>query len=474
MTDRIIADNVSSVGASTVTLLNDGDNVAVNPGISVSASGAAASGIYSTASSHSVTLSTAAIVSSETATGISLGGTGGHSLIISQLAQVFGYNQGIALYGSQNVLRNAGSITGHEIGARVGSAGSLGNQIFQSGSIMGTTRYGLLVNGDSLIHNTGLIQGGMGGIFAGNASATVINNYGTIVGGTGDAIYVGSGFASVNNSGRIEGSIYFDGNADDLYEGRNGTVTGFVYLGKGNDRAYGGVGAEIFHRAEGNDTIDGGGGADVAVFSGARSDYTITANPDRSFTITDQRAIAGNDGTDLLKNIRSVKFADATFALSFNLTGTSANNTLLGGWGNDTLSGLAGNDRLLGEQGNDTLIGGTGMDTLTGGTGRDVFVFNTRPSKTTNLDRITDFNVADDTIHLARSVFSKISTPGTLAKSAFWTGDKAHDSDDRIIYNKTTGALFYDGDGSGTNMAAVQFATIAKYLKITEKDFYVI
>jgi len=40
-------------------------------------------------------------------------------------------------------------------------------------------------------------------------------------------------------------------------------------------------------------------------------------------------------------------------------------------------------------------------DALTGGAGNDVFVFNTAPNSTMNLDRITDFSARDDTI-LAR------------------------------------------------------------------------
>ena len=52
-------------------------------------------------------------------------------------------------------------------------------------------------------------------------------------------------------------------------------------------------------------------------------------------------------------------------------------------------------------------------------------------------------------------------------------GDKFKDAEDRILYHKNAGALFYDPDGTGDGKA-VQFATIGKKLAISHKDFYVI
>jgi Ca2+-binding RTX toxin-like protein len=48
-----------------------------------------------------------------------------------------------------------------------------------------------------------------------------------------------------------------------------------------------------------------------------------------------------------------------------------------------------------------------------------------------------------------------------LKAAAFFIGTVAHDADDRIVYNKATGALFFDVDGSGAH-AAIQFATLSK------------
>jgi serralysin len=90
-----------------------------------------------------------------------------------------------------------------------------------------------------------------------------------------------------------------------------------------------------------------------------------------------------------------------------------------------------------------------------------------------NVDKVTDFVVKDDTIYLDNSVFKKVGSDGALKKSAFWAGAEAHDKSDRIIYDKKSGALYYDADGTGS-AAQVKFAQLSKNLKLTSKDFYVI
>ena len=58
-----------------------------------------------------------------------------------------------------------------------------------------------------------------------------------------------------------------------------------------------------------------------------------------------------------------------TFAPGLVLTGTTGNDTILGGVDDDQISGLDGNDLLDGKGGDDTLEGGPGNDELIGGTG---------------------------------------------------------------------------------------------------------
>ncbi|MDU8912154.1 VWD domain-containing protein [Aestuariicoccus sp. MJ-SS9] len=65
-------------------------------------------------------------------------------------------------------------------------------------------------------------------------------------------------------------------------------------------------------------------------------------------------------------------FIDSALFLTVSQTGTSGDDTLVGGTGDDVLSGAGGDDRLEGNDGNDQLSGDGGNDALLGGAGADV------------------------------------------------------------------------------------------------------
>lgn len=69
---------------------------------------------------------------------------------------------------------------------------------------------------------------------------------------------------------------------------------------------------------------------------------------------------------------------------SYDITGTSKADTLVGGNGSDTLRGGAGNDILTGNRGNDTLVGGAGNDILIG-TNNDDYGYYSSDSLVVNL-----------------------------------------------------------------------------------------
>jgi len=232
----------------------------------------------------------------------------------------------------------------------------------------------------------------------------------------------------------------------------------------------------------GNNTLDGGAGIDTMI-GGLGNDTYIVDNT--SDIVTE----ASSEGTDTIQS--SVTFTASAHVENLTLTGTgningtgntldnsitgnSGMNNINGGDGNDTLSGLAGNDTLNGGNGNDLLFGGLGNDTLTGGAGTDTFVFNTALNASTNRDTITDFSHTDDTIQLSKSVMSALGALGTLSANDFKFSTQTLDTSDRIIYNQTSGALFYDADGSGRS-AAVQIALLNSLpTGIDNTDFVII
>lgn len=144
-----------------------------------------------------------------------------------------------------------------------------------------------------------------------------------------------------------------------------------------------------------------------------------------------------------------------------SISGNAGNDVLNGFGGNDQLRGGGGNDALNGGDGNDMLAGGAGNDSLTGGLGQDVFRFDVALSSSGNVDTITDFFAADDGFELENAVFKKLTTTGSLTAANFWASanGSAHDGNDYILYNTTTGGLYYDQDGSGSK-GAVLFATV--------------
>ncbi len=153
------------------------------------------------------------------------------------------------------------------------------------------------------------------------------------------------------------------------------------------------------------------------------------------------------------------------------MNGGLGNDTLRGFGNKDILNGGAGIDTLNGGSQSDRLNGGSGSDTLTGAGGNDKFLFK-NAFGASNIDTITDYVVADDTILIDNAIFTGLAL-GALAPAAFRIGAAAADGSDRIIYNFATGALYFDANGIA-GVAQIQFAQLAPGLALTAADFIVI
>ncbi|MBL8548130.1 MAG: M10 family metallopeptidase C-terminal domain-containing protein, partial [Hyphomonadaceae bacterium] len=223
------------------------------------------------------------------------------------------------------------------------------------------------------------------------------------------------------------------------------SITGSASYAGGNSAnnyIVGNAGANLLWGADGNDTLDGWTGADA--MDGGNGDDTYLV--DNIGDVTYEASSLG--GIDTVES--SVSRTLDTNLENLKLVGSAAIN----GAGNSA---------------NNVITGNGAANVLTGGAGDDAFVFTTALGPS-NIDTITDFNVANDTIHLSTAIFTGIGGAGVLSAAAFHIGAAAADASDRIIYDSATGALYYDADGNGGG-AAIQFATLATGLALTNVDF---
>ncbi len=133
------------------------------------------------------------------------------------------------------------------------------------------------------------------------------------------------------------------------------------------------------------------------------------------------------------------------------------------------MTGNRGRNYLEGRGGNDTLAGGTGIDTLNGGAGNDLFVFS--EMGTANADTVNGFIGAEDNLAFDDAVFSGVGSAGSFRSGAgLSTGQ---DADDRLIYNSSTGQLYYDADGSGAGGSQL-VATLAGAPGLTAADMTIV
>lgn len=259
--------------------------------------------------------------------------------------------------------------------------------------------------------------------------------------------------------------LYGGNGADSLNAGEDND---YLSGGAGNDKLYGEAGADRLYGDAGDDILVGGDGNDILV-DGDGDDEIDGGLGDDTYYLAD-----GNDtyrdagGIDTMYIGASLGFRGLFPIEILRLTGSGDINFYVIG---DTIG-----NTLVGNSGENRLGAGFGNDLLTGGGGEDVFMFNTALNPSTNVDRISDFNVAQDTIELDNAIMAGLgATLGTLSAAKFWksTSGVAHDADDRIIYDVDMGRLFYDANGKASG-GAVQFATVSAGLALTYADFEVI
>jgi Ca2+-binding RTX toxin-like protein/pimeloyl-ACP methyl ester carboxylesterase len=345
-----------------------------------------------------------------------------------------------------------------------------------------------LMNGGQISSSTTMLGGGNWSILAGHgdyngdgkSDLLVRNTDGTtlmwLMNGSqvsSSTTMLGAGAWNVLDS---QGDYNGDGKSDLLVRNTDGTTLMWLMNGSQVSSSTTMLGPGAWTVIGGHGDYNGDGKSDLLVrhsngttlmwqMNGSQTSSSATMLGAGAWSIGDGQSDYNGDGkSDLM-----VKHTDGTTLMwLMNGSQTSSSTTMLGAGAWNTLQGeqggvLAGDgnaNTLTGTLGNDSLYGNAGNDSLTGNAGNDQFVFNTVLNAGTNVDTITDFSKGADTVLLDHLIFTAL-TAGKLAANSFVAeaGAVAHDGNDFILYDTTTGNLSYDPDGSG-----VQFATLFAHL----------
>lgn len=348
---------------------------------------------------------------------INHGFIGGEGLLLSDADDYYDGRDGVAAGrissrgGRDTLLGGARSdfLDGREIGARAGADKLYG--------------YG----GDDVLYGDGgdLLAGGSGDdtFVIGAAKITIQEN----LGGGIDTVESGVGYRLAAN---VENLILIG----------SGKISGF-----GNNLVN-----DITGNAAAN-LLDGDAGAD-ALRGGGGSDTYVVDNPG------DVVVEPAGQGRDLVRS--SVSYTLGASVEDLTLTGAAVRAT-----GNALANVVSGNS------GANLLDGGAGKDTLKGLAGADNFLFDTTLGPG-NIDHIVDFSAAADTIRLENAVFKGLA-PGALPAAQFkYLSARTVDANDRLLYDRGTGRLYFDADGSRIG-SAFQFAVLDNHPILTAADFLV-
>jgi len=344
---------------------------------------------------------------------------------------------------------HSGAVTYSDDGLTViGQTGSQQNLTYTTAGAFGISVYGAnLADTITTEANNDVLSGGGGSDVltgGGGSDVYIVDSAGdqvieAIGGGANDSIYTSASYA-LNDGSEVETLSTLDWNGTAAIDLTGNGLANYMI---------GNAGANV---------LDGGGGADILVGLGGSDVYILDDAGDYV-----AEAIGGGANDSIYTKVSYTLVADSEVETlsAFDWTSTAALDLIGNGIGN-YLIGNAGANLLDGKGGGDILVGQGGADT---------FAFTTAPGGG-NVDAIGDFLSGTDVIALDDAVFAGLSA-GDLPAGAFVIGTAAGDADDRIIYDQTTGALYYDADGNGAG-AAVQFASLSGAPALSASDFHVI
>jgi Ca2+-binding RTX toxin-like protein len=366
----------------------------------------------------------------------------GESWKILKGVSVTGSTFGVASSFINNALNNNGSVSGGAVGVYFDAISSISDFMVRNGK-------------------TGTIDGGTAGVAIGRFNgSTLVKNRGEIE-GDNHAIWITDylGSALVVNSGEVQGGL----TAVFFQSGKKMEVENHGSLKAGTA----GV-AMVFD----SPTVSGGlidnygkieaGQYGLYVLSTTDSVVKVVNHEGATLKggvlsiVTGERLILENQGK-IAGTVTSSSYDDRAIN-----KGKIKGDAILGP-GDDVFKNK-------GDKAKSGMIDmGPGNDLVVLGKKADKVLFDAALNAATNVDTVKNFQSGKDKFYLDDDIFSTIG-PGKLSSSAFHKGKQAKDADDRIIYDKKTGALYYDPDGAG-GVAQTKFAQLDKGTKLKAGDF---
>ncbi len=364
------------------------------------------------------------------------------------------------------IIRNAGSQinegasggTNDRVSAAVSFALAADDRIevMTTTSSAGTTAINLTGNGfaQAITGNAGANVLSDGGGSGADSLAGLGGNDSYIVRYASTIIIEGAGQGTAD---RVSAAVSFVLAADDNIETLTTTSSG----GTTAINLTGNALAQVITGNAGVNVLSDGGGAGADTMTGLGGNDTYIVRNASTVIVegtgqgtADRVAAAVSFVLAADDNIEALTTSSSGGTAAINLTGNALAQAITGNAGANRLDGLGGND------------------TITGGSGADIFVFSTALSPG-NIDIITDFSVANDTIHIDDAVFVGLG-PGFLNAAALLVDPSgvASTPQHRIIYESDTGNLYFDPNGSAAG-GRVQFATLDAGLALTTADFFV-
>jgi Ca2+-binding RTX toxin-like protein len=318
--------------------------------------------------------------------------------------------------------------------------------------------------GEVLVESSGVDT-----VIANGTSWTLASGFENLTLGSGSSNGTGNSARNVIIGNNVGNTLNGNGGNDTIYGGDEEFPESWldpiepvdmINGGGGNDRMFGGTGSDgfILSGNYGEDFIDGGADQDL-IFAGGSRALVVDLAAGRA-------SGGGSSGRATLVSVEGAaggRFGD-------RLLGGSTDDLFLGRAGNDTFNGRGGNDVLLSEQ---------GKDTLTGGAGADEFHFAAAPGAA-DADVIVDFATGSDKFVLygfsfhenAAEAFAGDFEPGDERFYAADGATAAHDETDRVIYDSSSGRLYYDPDGTGEAPTLIM-ATLRGAPDLAATDFTV-